>query len=244
MAENNRRDGDIEFWLRQLEDGAISEDDFESDGDELDFYPTQQDLLDVLENDDDDGEARSNDNNEEIIPDPPIVIADAVPSNNNDAPVHSLDIQRLIWKNQPLPFNENAIKFNGTEEYPESLMNLQTPFQFFSYFFTEEFLSQFVTETNNYAVQNKPDRPDVITLGELRKYLGILIYMSVYHYPSVRGYWANKHGFEAIIKAMPVNKFEKIRRVLHFNDNNKHLPIDHPQHDRLHKLRPVLLIAL
>ncbi|XP_026745537.1 piggyBac transposable element-derived protein 3-like isoform X1 [Trichoplusia ni] len=240
MAENNKRDGDIEFWLRQLEDGAISEDDFESDGDELDFYPTQQDLLDVLENDNDDGEARSSDNNEEIIPDPPIVIADAVPSNNIDAPVHSLDIQRLIWKNQPLPFNENAIKFNGTEEYPESLMNLQTPFQFFSYFFTEDFLSQIVTETNYYAVQKKPDRPDVITLGELRKYLGILIYMSVYHYPSVRGYWANKHGFEAIIKAMPVNKFEKIRRVLHFNDNNKHLPIGHPQHDRLHKLRPVI----
>lgn len=76
MAENNRIDGDIEFWLRQLEDGAISEDDFESDGDELDYYPTQQDLLDVLENDEDDGEARSNDNNEETIPDPSIVIAE------------------------------------------------------------------------------------------------------------------------------------------------------------------------
>lgn len=39
---------------------------------------------------------------------------------------------------------------------------------------------------------------------------------------------------------MPVNKFEKIRRVLHFDDNSKHLPVDHPDHDKLHKLRPVI----
>lgn len=49
MSENNRSDDDVEFWLRQLKDGAISEDELESDGDDLDFYPTQQDLLDVLE---------------------------------------------------------------------------------------------------------------------------------------------------------------------------------------------------
>lgn len=240
MSENNRRDAEVEFWLRQLEDGAISEDDLESDGDDLDFYPTQQDLLDVLESDDDGAAGNNNTQNDEVLPDPPLIVDNAQPSNSCIIPMQTLDIQRLIWKRQPMIYNENLTTFRGSEDYPECVMNLQTPFQYFSYFFTEEFLVHIVSETNRYAVQTKPDRPEVITLGKLRKYLGILIYMSVYHYPSIRSYWANKHGFDAIIKAMPVNKFEKIRRVLHFNDNNNHLPIDHPQHDRLHKLRPII----
>ncbi|CAF4889854.1 unnamed protein product [Pieris macdunnoughi] len=39
---------------------------------------------------------------------------------------------------------------------------------------------------------------------------------------------------------MPVDKFEKIRGVIHFNDNDKHLPVTHLEHDKLHKLRPVI----
>lgn len=36
------------------------------------------------------------------------------------------------------------------------------------------------------------------------------------------------------------NRFDKIRQFFHMNDDSKHLPIDHPQHDRLHKVRPVI----
>lgn len=64
--------------------------------------------------------------------------------------------------------------------------------------------------------------------------------MSVYHYPNVRSFWNTKHGFQAIKETMPVNRFEKIRRILHFNDNDTHRPVNDPNHDRLHKLRPVI----
>lgn len=38
---------------------------------------------------------------------------------------------------------------------------------------------------------------------------------------------------------MVVNKFEKMRSTLHFNYNDKQLPMNHPNHDKLHKLRSV-----
>ena len=39
---------------------------------------------------------------------------------------------------------------------------------------------------------------------------------------------------------MSINRFEKIREMLHFNDNTNMIPKDHADHDRLHKLRPVI----
>ncbi|KAJ8929616.1 hypothetical protein NQ314_017680 [Rhamnusium bicolor] len=39
---------------------------------------------------------------------------------------------------------------------------------------------------------------------------------------------------------MPVNKFEKIRQYIHFNDNQTFIPRDHLGHDRLHKIRPLV----
>ncbi|KAJ8955070.1 hypothetical protein NQ314_006950 [Rhamnusium bicolor] len=40
-----------------------------------------------------------------------------------------------------------------------------------------------------------------------------------------------------IADVMPVNKFEKIRQYIHFNDHQTFIPCDHPGHDRLHKIR-------
>ena len=39
---------------------------------------------------------------------------------------------------------------------------------------------------------------------------------------------------------MPRKRFEEIRSLVHFNDNNLMLPHDNPNHDRAFKIRPVL----
>lgn len=39
---------------------------------------------------------------------------------------------------------------------------------------------------------------------------------------------------------MSINVFENIRRFLHFNDNSVALPRNHENHDRLHKIRPLV----
>lgn len=63
--------------------------------------------------------------------------------------------------------------------------------------------------------------------------------MSVYHYPNVRAY-CSKCGFTHIMQTMMLNRFEKIRSVINFNNNKNHKPVGHPQHDRLHKIRPII----
>lgn len=143
----------------------------------------------------------------------------------------------MIWKKQSFLFDEDKIKFENNFNYP---LDLETPYQFFSYFFTEDFLKNIVQETHTYSIQSNPARPEKITTTELKQYSGILTFMSVYRYPSIRSYWCSKFRFTPISDTMTLNRFEKIRSILHFNDNEKHLPIDHPSHDRLHKLRPVI----
>ncbi|GFX43895.1 piggyBac transposable element-derived protein 2 [Trichonephila clavipes] len=46
-------------------------------------------------------------------------------------------------------------------------------------------------------------------------------------------------GLDRIKETMPLKKFETMTKYLHFNDNDKHLPRDHPNRDRLHKIRPI-----
>lgn len=39
---------------------------------------------------------------------------------------------------------------------------------------------------------------------------------------------------------MPINKFEKLRQAIYFNDNSKLIPRDEPGHDKLFIIRPVI----
>ncbi|KAL0852114.1 hypothetical protein ABMA28_000354 [Loxostege sticticalis] len=64
--------------------------------------------------------------------------------------------------------------------------------------------------------------------------------MSVIKYPNVRMYWSPKYGFAHIYNCMTINRFEKIKSLLHFNNNDSLLPSDHPRHDKLHKIRPII----
>lgn len=58
--------------------------------------------------------------------------------------------------------------------------------------------------------------------------------------PNFRLYWADKNGHLPIKCVMPQNQFEKISGILHFNDNQEILPQDHPDHDRLHNIYPII----
>lgn len=42
------------------------------------------------------------------------------------------------------------------------------------------------------------DFTEPVTVLEPRKFIGILIFTSVYHYPSVRSYWSNITKFDPI----------------------------------------------
>ena len=64
--------------------------------------------------------------------------------------------------------------------------------------------------------------------------------MSLVQLPRVTNHWSPILGTSLIQETMTLNKFEKIRQTLHFNDNTKILPRDNPEHDRIFKIRPIV----
>lgn len=230
------REEQIDALFRALENGDLSEDEDNVDENNIDYYYNVDELLADLEDID-----QGDDDNTDA--DPPLISDDTLsnPSNQNQSFInYSNTTRNLIWKNQNMELVDEAFIFRGVTDYPKDILDLETPFQFFNYFFNQDLLQILVHESNKYATQINPNFSDPITELELRKFIGILIYMSVYHYPNVRSYWASNVRFQPISDTMTVNRFEKIRQILHFNDNNTHLPCDHPQHDRLHKIRTVV----
>lgn len=224
-------DKSIEKYLWQLENGELSEDEDYSDEDAIDYNTNVGELAADFVNDVQEEEQAEVD--EYIESDPPRTLHE-VTENQPEVTDYST-ARNLVWKKKNITLVEKALLFQGVIEYPLHILDLETAFQFFTYFFENCLLEKIVTESNKYATQNNPNFSDPLTILELRKYVGILIYTSVYHYPSIRSYWASNVRFDPIANSMTINRFEKIRQILHFNDNTEHLPSEHPDHDRLHK---------
>jgi hypothetical protein len=106
-------------------------------------------------------------------------------------------------------------------------------------FFDNELFEHLAEQTNLYSVQQTGTSVNTNQL-EIEQYLGLLIMMSVIKLPQVRMYWAKETRIPAIADAMPVARFEKLRRFFHCNDNSKIIPAGQPRHDKLFKVRPVI----
>lgn len=116
------------------------------------------------------------------------------------------------------------------------MSNVETPLQFFSYFFTDELCQHIVDQTNLFAVQKGQNV--VLSMENLKRYIGVCLLTGVVHLPNLRNYWKPTIGAEAVRKAMSINQFENIRRFLHFNDNSIHESIPAEERNRLFKIRP------
>ncbi|KAL9873389.1 uncharacterized protein ACN2A1_014470 [Glossina fuscipes fuscipes] len=219
------KDKDVEDLLAGLENGYISEDEEGMDDlNEFDYYPDVHDLMKQFEDNNDYDEKQNNEN----LPLPDLGVA-AWRQRNGE----------LISKKCNLQCNEERRDFIENADVSLRLAALETPFQFFAEFISEDILNVIVEQTNLYIKQKNVSNCPPVNATEIRQFLGIIIFMSVYHYPNVRSYWG-KYGFDHIQQTMTVNRFEKIRSVIHFNDNAQHKPVDHPNHDCLHKIRPVV----
>lgn len=146
----------------------------------------------------------------------------------------------ILWKSKSLILNEDQLRFHGDVEVSEQISALERPVQFFNYFFSSELVKKILEETNLYAVQSKPERPPSFDENDIRQFFGILIYTSLVNMPNTRSMWNDELRFAPVADVMPINKFETIRRFIHFNNNDTFIPRDQAGHDRLHKIRPVI----
>ena len=115
--------------------------------------------------------------------------------------------------------------------------------EIFSCFFTPELWSLMEEETNRYAGQN-PQRPSShmkmwrdTTVEELQHFVGLCLLMGIHVLPVQQHYWSQDPalGVPYFSETMPRDRFNDLRKYLHFADN---ATLD--QTDRLAKLRPFL----
>jgi hypothetical protein len=130
------------------------------------------------------------------------------------------------------------------------------PFQVFSRVMTDEVYELLVEETNSLARKTLAEttlKPFSIMknwkdvdLVEMRAFVGILYYFGMVKMPSYKMYWSRDgisemRGFRGI---MSRNRWMAIWKCFHIVNNDDNPPRDDPNHDKIHKIRPIMEILI
>lgn len=130
-----------------------------------------------------------------------------------------------------------------------------TELDFFYIFFDETIIRKIKTETNRYAGctieklkrQNKLKKSSLwgkwvaVKLQEMYFFLAIVLHMCVVKKPCISDYWSTDVFLQTSFapKLMSRDRFRSIFFMLHVNDNSTYISRNQPNHDPLHKIRPI-----
>lgn len=235
-----------EFW-EESEDGLDNSDD-ENDLESL--FDIDNLPIDILENDVLEGTSFIDENNENGQNEHEVQITENKAQNEEShrkgnplGPSENQNKQQkithIIWRKKNLLISDNCLTFEE-RNYPSNIMDLETPFQCFRYFLTDECLDLITFQSNLYANQTNINKNSSLTKTDIDKFIGISLYCSLMTAPSTRTYWSQHLGYERINNCMSYNNYQTIKRFLHFNDNEKMPRKDAENFDRLYKLRPFI----
>ncbi|KAK2706147.1 hypothetical protein QYM36_016245 [Artemia franciscana] len=118
-------------------------------------------------------------------------------------------------------------------------MSGKTPLEFVRLFFDQGVVNHIRDPTKIYALQ-KDAKEFGVSSAEVECFLGILAFTGIVKMPSYRSYWSNETRYPVIADAMSRDRFEQIKKYLHFNDNLTQKPRGDPGHDKIHKVRPLI----
>ena len=119
-------------------------------------------------------------------------------------------------------------------------MAILSPIDYFRSFFDNVILDHIVNQSNIYAIQTDPSKPLNLAKYEFEKFLGVVMLMSITVLPRTRYYWSLNFGNDRICNIMSRNRFEQVKRFVHFNDNTA-MPVRGEQNfDKLFKVRPLV----
>ena len=141
-----------------------------------------------------------------------------------------------------------ARAFSGPPPGPTTKLNRDASvLDYFLLFFPLTLIQHLVQETNLYAAQKRQANQNLpqwkpVSVEEMKIYFGIRLYLSIVPFPEMRMLWSTDevYGGLRIAKFMTLKRFEEISGNFHANDRTQHLPKEHPNHDKLHLIRPVL----
>uniref|UniRef100_A0A8C5M180 PiggyBac transposable element-derived protein domain-containing protein n=1 Tax=Leptobrachium leishanense TaxID=445787 RepID=A0A8C5M180_9ANUR len=126
-----------------------------------------------------------------------------------------------------------------------------TATQFLQVFMGDDLLGHIVAQSNLYAHQHCAAKPDSylarqqwtpLDVPEFLKFWALTMLMGIIKKPSIRSYWSSSPICSTPIypQSMSRRRYENILRFMHFSDNSLCPPREHPQFDRLYKIRPLI----
>nr|CAI5855197.1 unnamed protein product [Callosobruchus analis] len=113
----------------------------------------------------DGSEPEGNHNNDAIIPENNVESGDS----DDDMPLQEIaeKMNPGAWRTGYLIKDSKEIEFTENLDMPKEVADLETPLQFFKFFFTKEIISAITTESNLYCPQKRINRPVNITEDEI-----------------------------------------------------------------------------
>ena len=167
----------------------------------------------------------------------------SVRSNVSDSDTDSSDDDE--WSRDLHSFQ--ARPFSGPPPGPTTVMDAaKTVLDFFMLLFPLSLIELLVRETNRYAQQKRAANPNLrrwtpVSVKDIKKFLGLRVFMSLDARPTLRKYWSKRTVWKCFVpRILTRSRFEEISSNFHANDRTQHLPKEHPNHDKLHLIRPVL----
>jgi len=111
------------------------------------------------------------------------------------------------------------MQFTGSSLAPEEVASCETALQYFCSLFSEEMINEIADQSALNSTQQKPDKPVKISPSDIKQFIGICLYMYLVKLSCARSYWSNEFRVAAVADVMTLNRFEEIKRSLHFSDN-------------------------
>lgn len=122
------------------------------------------------------------------------------------------------------------------------------PVEFFNLFVTPDLYELVSTQTNLYKTSltlsgkknHGAKKIEPVTIEDIKKVFGIILYMGVVKLPNRRMYWKYQTRIDLIANAMPVNRFGQILSVFHYNNNDLIPRGNDSEYNRCYKLQPII----
>ena len=109
----------------------------------------------------------------------------------------------------------------------------------------EEVFEIMTEETDRYARQQNSPHYQPTSVAEMKAFMGMHVIMAIVVLPSYRDHWSTDNILhqDSVARVMSKNRYEQLCSNFHLADNEQCLPKEHPEHDKLHKVRPILKIV-
>lgn len=145
--------------------------------------------------------------------------------------------RHIIWKS--VEVGQKSTKVPEWKGKLPDATTIKTALEYFKHFFDDDLLQMIVDESNLYATQERGSSLN-LTVEELEQFIGTVLYSTIFHLPRARMYWKRSCWVQQIAEVFSRNRWEEIKKYIHFNDNsNMSAPTDEKR-DKLFKIRPLV----